>query len=90
MTITYRGLTAGDYEFCVRVHHLSTAACSASQQCAVLSAAGAINAIARTQIVERVVSVGMFAPRQHQRVNQPLGRNRRLARALQLGSRRTI
>ena len=49
------------------------------------AAAGAINAIARAQVVKRVVSAGMLAPRQHQRVHDALGHDRWLGRALQLG-----
>jgi hypothetical protein len=43
------------------------------EQRAVLRAPGAINAIARAQIVKRVVSAGVLASRQHQRVDDALG-----------------
>jgi hypothetical protein len=52
------------------------------EQRAVLSLARAINAIARAQVVERVVSARMLTPRRHQRVNHALGSYRGLGREL--------
>jgi hypothetical protein len=43
----------------------------------VLGAAGIVDGVARTQIVEAVRHAGMFAPGQRQRVDQAVAWNRR-------------
>src|ERR1700745_3653039 len=55
------------------------------EQRAVLRAARAINAIARTQVVEGVMTAGVFTSCQHQGVSDAVGGDNRLGRALQLG-----
>ena len=55
------------------------------EQRAVLDPLGVVDLVARAEIVEPVRAAGMLAARQHQRVDQPLARHRRLLGALELG-----
>ena len=55
------------------------------EQRAVFGAAGIIDRIARTEIIEPVRYAGMLAPRQQQRVDQPVARNRRPLDAVKFG-----
>ena len=55
------------------------------EQRAVLGAAGIVDRIARAEIVETVRHARMLAPRQQQRVDQPVARNRRPLDAVKLG-----
>ena len=55
------------------------------EQRAVLGAAGIVDRIARAEIIEPVRHAGMLAPRQQQRVDQPVARDRRPLDAVELG-----
>jgi len=55
------------------------------EQRAVLGAARIVDRIARAEIVEPVRNAGMLAPRQQQRVHQPIARDRRPLDAVKLG-----
>ena len=55
------------------------------EQCAVLGAAGIIDRIARAEIVEAIRHAGMLAPRQQQRVDQPVAHDHRPLDAIEFG-----
>src|SRR5690348_5273051 len=55
------------------------------EQRAMLGAAGIVDRIARAEVIEPVGNARMLAPRQQQRVDQPIPRDRRLFQAVQFG-----
>ena len=60
------------------------------EQRAVLGAARIVDAVARAQIVEPVGPGRMLAPRQQQRIDQPLARDQRALDALELGIEKAV